>query len=317
VGVVLGAGGAVGHAFHAGVLSALADETGWDPRSADVIVGTSAGSAVAAMLRAGFSASDVAARALGRALSVEGRRLVQRSGLPPPPTAPPSPQPTVGRGAASPIRLARAFWQPWRASPGTIAAALLPEGQTPNELMSEPLRRLFGSSWPSQSLWVVAVELDSGRRVVFGRPGDPDAAVADAVAASCAIPAYFAPVTIDGARYVDGGVHSPSNADVLARETLDLVIVSSPMSTSRGVVRRGIDVPMRQLTRLALAREVAALRRRGTTVVTFQPSAADQETMAGNPLDPAKRAPVCRHVYETTTARLRRADLQRRLAALA
>ena len=151
---------------------------------------------------------------------------------------------------------------------------------------------------------------------MFGRPGAPAADVADAVAASCAIPAYFVPVTIDGSRYVDGGVHSPSNADVVANEKLDLVIVSSPMSSARGVRRQAIDVPMRQLTRLALAREVAMLRRRGTTVVTFQPNSDDQDVMAGNPLDPAKRAPVCHQVYETTTARLRRADMSRRLAAL-
>jgi NTE family protein len=315
VAIVLGAGGAVGHAFHAGVLSALADETGWDPRRADILVGTSAGSVVASMLRAGFSASDLAARALGRELSAEGRQFVQRSGLRPPPAVTPA-RPAPARGSASPVRLARAFWQPWRARPGTIAAALLPECRIPNETMSEPLRRMFGSEWPSPPLWVVAVALDSGRRVVFGREGAPATDVAAAVAASCAIPAYFVPVTIHGSRYVDGGVHSPSNADVVARETLDLVIVSSPMSSARGVRRQAIDVPMRQVSRLALAREVAALRRRGTTVVTFQPTAADQDAMAGNPLDPAKRAPVCRQVFDSTMARLHRADLKRLLALL-
>jgi NTE family protein len=315
VGLVLGAGGAVGHAFHAGLLAALADETGWDPRHADIVVGTSAGSVVAAMLRGGFRPADLAARALGQSMSAEGRRLAQRSRLPPPPTSLP-PTPRAGPGSASPRRLARAFWEPWRVRPGTIAAALLPEGLISNELMKEPLQRLFSSGWPAQSLWIVAVDLDSGRRVVFGQDGAPSADVADAVSASCAIPAYYAPVSIDGHRYVDGGVHSPSNADVMAKETLDLVIVSSPMSTARGVVRQGVDGPMRQMSRLALAREVAALRRRGTTVVTFQPSEADQAVMAGNPLDPAKRAPVCRQVYDTTIARLHRADLRRRLAAL-
>ena len=53
IGLVLGAGGVIGHAFHAGVLAALADDTGWDPRRADVIVGTSAGSIAGALLRAG------------------------------------------------------------------------------------------------------------------------------------------------------------------------------------------------------------------------------------------------------------------------
>src|SRR4051794_24014559 len=82
IGLVLGAGGATGHAFHAGVLSALAERTGWDPRTADVIVGTSAGSGVAAMLRVGLPASDMAARASGQPVSAEAARLVSRIGAP-------------------------------------------------------------------------------------------------------------------------------------------------------------------------------------------------------------------------------------------
>jgi NTE family protein len=62
IGLVLGAGGVIGHAFHAGVLDGLCDATGWDPRDAEVIVGTSAGSVVGALLRAGFSPRDLAAR---------------------------------------------------------------------------------------------------------------------------------------------------------------------------------------------------------------------------------------------------------------
>src|SRR5258708_5386455 len=65
IGLVLGAGGAVGGAFHAGVLSTLADELGWDARTAEVVVGTSAGSATGAILRAGLSPDDLARRARG------------------------------------------------------------------------------------------------------------------------------------------------------------------------------------------------------------------------------------------------------------
>src|SRR5437868_11879985 len=79
VGLVLGAGGAVGHAYHAGVLAALA-ETGWDPRSAEFIVGTSAGSIVAAFLRAGMSGADLAASSRRRPLSPAGAALMARSG---------------------------------------------------------------------------------------------------------------------------------------------------------------------------------------------------------------------------------------------
>ena len=315
VGLVLGAGGSVGHAFHAGVLTALADELRWDARCADVIVGTSAGSVAGALLRAGMSGSDLAARALDRPLSPEGQRLLARSGLRPP-VLPAQPQAGAGARPASPARLARAFWQPWRITPGSMAAALLPAGQLSAEAMRAPMSVLFGDAWPDRPLWINAVDLDRGERVVFGREGAPPAHVAEAVAASCAIPAYFAPVEIGGARYVDGGVHSPTNADVMVDAGVDLVLVSSPMSTTRTVQRRGIDAAMRHALRLALAGEVARLRSRGIAVVSFAPDAADQEVMAGNPLDPAKRAPVCRQVMATTVRRLRRADVRARLAAL-
>ena len=73
VGLVLGAGGAVGHGFHAGTLAALAEVAGWDARSADIVVGTSAGSVVGAMLRAGADPSDLFARAVGEPMSGAGR----------------------------------------------------------------------------------------------------------------------------------------------------------------------------------------------------------------------------------------------------
>src|SRR5688500_14571542 len=79
VGLVLGAGGVVGSAFHAGVLSALADDTGWDRRGAEVVVGTSAGSGTGALLRAGLPAADLAAEALGGRMSPDGARVMARS----------------------------------------------------------------------------------------------------------------------------------------------------------------------------------------------------------------------------------------------
>ena len=96
-------------------------------------------------------------------------------------------------------------------------------------MISEGIGALLPDAWPADPLWICAVRQSDGRRVVFGR-GDRRPRVADAVAASCAIPGFFAPVVIDGEAHLDGGVHSPTNADVLRGEDLDLVIVSSPMS---------------------------------------------------------------------------------------
>jgi NTE family protein len=165
-------------------------------------------------------------------------------------------------------------------------------------------------------MWICAVHLDQGRRVVFGRGDAPVTTVPDAVAASCAIPGFFQPVTIGGARYVDGGAHSPTNLDVLAGESLDLVIVSSPMSASRGAPRPAPDLAARRLFRLYLSREATAVRRAGTPVVTFQPSTEDRAVMGYNAMDPTRRAPVADQVLDTARRRLRDPALLRSLAAL-
>src|SRR5436853_1592845 len=203
IGLVLGAGGEVGHAFHAGVLAAIADATGWDARNAEVIVGTSAGSIVGSVLRAGLSPRDVAARAAGDPVSEAGRRLLARADAarehlrPIPARAPRRGLPTM----SAPGALVRAALRPWNARPGTLAAAALPAGRISTEIISVGLGALF-DRWPEAPLWINAVELRTGRRVTFGRDPAREADVASAVAASCAIPAFFAPVEIGGVRYV-------------------------------------------------------------------------------------------------------------------
>jgi NTE family protein len=317
IGLVLGAGGIVGHAFHAGVLSALAEATGWNPRSAEVIVGTSAGSRVGAMLRAGVSAGDLAAFTAGDPPSEEGARFLARLG--PPAKLPPF---TLAGllddfpAASSPRFLLRAALRPWEARFGTVLAASLPAGRVPTEEMVAGLRRALGDGWPDRPLWICAVRLDDGRRVVFGKAGAPPAAVATAVAASSAIPGFFTPVEQDGVRYVDGGVHSPTNLDLVEGLGLDLVLVSSPMSTVGGALRFSADFPGRLLSRLRLAQEARRVRAAGTVVVAFQPNAADQLVMGSNAMDPSRRRPVVHQVRESVLRRLERAEFRERLSAL-
>jgi NTE family protein len=321
IGLVLGAGGVVGHAFHAGVLAELAAASGWDPRDAEVVVGTSAGSVVGALLRAGVSPADIAARATGEALSPEGARLAaQADNAGPRPSIPSRPPRRPGRlpRMSSPGTFVRAAFPPFGlVRPGALAAAALPAGQVPTELIAAGFRSLFTAGWPDQDLWLCTVRLDNGRRVVFGR-GDTrhGVAVADAVAASCAIPAFFEPVTIGGVRHVDGGAHSPTNADLLAGRGLDLVIVSSPMSVAGNRLRPSLDLPARRLSRLYLGQEAARIRRRGTPVLAFQPAAADLAAMGLNAMDPARREPVTRQARESTRRRLERPDVRDRLELL-
>ena len=213
-GLVLGAGGVIGHAWHAGVLAGLAEGTGWDPRRADRVVGTSAGSVVSAILRAGLHPADIFARATGQPVSEEGRQIVVRGfGTSGPVTPPPFRRPPVTRlSPAAPRTVLRAL-NPLNPRLGLLTGAL-PRGTTDTATISEGIGRLHAGGWPEQPLWVCAVRLRDGSRVVFGRDRT-DAPVGQAVAASCAIPGYYAPVSIDGVDHVDGGVHSPTNADVV------------------------------------------------------------------------------------------------------
>jgi NTE family protein len=139
--------------------------------------------------------------------------------------------------------------------------------------------------------------------------------VGEAVAASCAIPGYFAPVRVAGTRYVDGGAHSLTNVGELARLELDLVVVSAPMSRA-GRLRAVPGMLVREVARLELGVEARRVRQRGTPVIAFQPTVADQGAAGRNFMDPRRQATVARQARESTLRRLERADVHERLALL-
>jgi NTE family protein len=254
-----------------------------------VIVGTSAGSVTAAGLRGGLPPRDLAARALADPLSADGAAVIARAGLTPRPAALPSGgRALVGR-PADPGVLARALRRPWRARPGAVIAGLLPAGSVPTDDIVAATDALHPGGWPAAT-WVCAAELGHGSLTVFGRPDAPSASIGQAVAASCAIPGFFAPVDIGGVRYVDGGVVSPTNAAVVTRERFDLVLISAPMAIGRP----------------ALTLEIAALRRTGTVVHAFTPTAEDRRAMGVNAMDASRRAGTTRAVLASTTRALAR-----------
>lgn len=314
IGLVVSAGGAVGYAFHSGVLAAIARATGWDPRGADLVVGTSAGALVAALLRAGFPASDLAARILGEPLSEEAGRMIGRLG--PPQEFPGWLAARPGRGMASAPLLRRGLTRPGSVGLGALVAAALPPGRISAAPLSEAVRRAFGNGWPQKTTWICAVDLAEGRRVVFGRPGVPQPDLGDAVAASCAIPAYFEPVLIEGRRYVDGGVRSATNLDLVAGQRLDLVIVSSSMSGSLTSLAGSLGLPVRAASRVRLVREAAAVRRSGTDVVIFEPTAEDLRTMGLNLMDGGRSPEVASQALRSTNRRLETDGLGDRLRLL-
>ncbi|QYG94906.1 patatin-like phospholipase family protein [Iamia sp. SCSIO 61187] len=316
VGLVLGAGGLVGQAYQAGVLAALEHDLDWDPRTADVIVGSSAGSITATLLRLGVPATDLAAFAVEAPLSVEGA-LLSVLGDAPPDLAPFAVRDLVRPWhVPSPALVARSLRRPWAFRPTVAALTLLPAGRVDIEGEAEALATATdGQPWPD-GLWIATVRRRDGARVVFGRPGAPPASLPKAVTASCSIPGYFRPVRIDGAEHVDGGVHSSTNADVLRAEGLDLVVVVASMSVAGGWAPTP-DAVVRRAVHRRLEREVARLRRRGTEVVRVEPSARVLRAMGVNAMADDRAEDVVREAFLDTGRRTADPRVAARLAVLA
>lgn len=312
VALVLGAGGIAGASWHAGALAAL-QERGWDARRADLMVGTSAGSGTAAVLRLGVPPSDLLAGALGRPMSSEGAAYAEKAGpmraIPTPPVGGRVPLPS------SPAMAVRALTSGRIPRPIALGIGLLPEGRVPTDVVGERLRRAHEEQWPDRPTWICAVRLSDGRRVVFGRD-EHDVHVATAVEASSAIPAFFAPVEHAGERYVDGGVHSPTNADLVADGGFDLVVVSSPMSATRTALRRPRWSGARGLHAATLAREVGRIRAAGTPVLVLQPGPEVVDAVGANAMDASRRADVAQIAHEAVRRHLESPRLQDRLALL-
>lgn len=283
VGLCLGAGGLGGQAYHAGVLAALELDLGWDARTTDLLVGTSAGAVTGAMLRLDSSPFDLASWVTGRPWSpnqllLEGFASV-RDDLPP----------LNLRTFFRPWRLpAMRTWVPigrqsWPLRPMAILSSMLPPGRTAMEdLLAHHMAGGIGDDWP-EDLWICAVRRQDGHRVVFGQQLDTPVQLSSAIAASACIPGYFTPVTINGQQFLDGGIHSPTNADLLAANHLDVAIIVSPMSGGDGRV----DRMLRRFAQRRLSTEIELLERDGTRTVVFEPGPEASRAMGLNPMAPA------------------------------
>jgi len=283
-----------GTAFHAGVIDALHEATGWDARTASLIIGTSAGSTSGALVRAGIPPEDFVPHMNGEPVSEVTTRILtksrQASGQRGTTTQVPSQKASWSPKPAAAHLVGKAIRDPRSVRPLTALAGLLPVGATTTTDISRSFDAMHPYLWPRADLWICASQLSTGQRVVFGRD-DIKATVGQAVAASCAIPGYFEPVSIDGKKYVDGGVYSFNNLDLVTNEGFDLVIVSAPMSTADFGSPRG-DLPLRAGARHQLQREIVAVRASGTPVIALEPTAADRRAMGYRPMDPSRRGSI-------------------------
>ncbi|HEX6538980.1 MAG TPA: patatin-like phospholipase family protein [Candidatus Dormibacteraeota bacterium] len=319
-GLVLGAGGGTGRAFNAGVLAALDDMLGIDARAARVVIGTSAGAVDGALVRAGIAPRDLFDRIATGQCSPAGAELFASI---PDWEEPEEVGPPVPWRPSSPARLAALARRPWHVLPrtlGTVVAAVMPLGRRSTDVVEGALHPLHPERWPGLPLWVCAVRLDDGRRVVFGRDADvPDTTVGRAVAASCAMPGYFAPVDIGGARYVDGGMFSTTNADLLAGSGLDLVIITAPNTMVPGARGPSADAMFRSSCRILTRHEAVTVRRAGSAVLLLAPSADDVRAMGtvSDSMSSLHLAEVALQAYESTLRRLSHGPLADAVASVA
>ena len=312
VGLVLGAGGVAGGAWLTGALDAIATQTGWDPASADRIVGTSAGSVIGAFTAAGVPPWFMVAHSRGEVfdglIGPDGRPAADarrdggavfklHRGLPP-----------VGPGS---WRLAASSMaRPLRHTPLEVMVGWLPRGPISTEPLKDVVRRSIPAGWVDHpSYWAVACDYATGKRVPFGRDDAPRADTADAAAASCAIPGFYRPVQIGGRRYVDGGVRSASNLDLLRGLGLDLVICLNP--TSSLAPGGGLHPLERfaQLNRSASGRrlgyEARRLRDSGTEVLLIQPNREDLDVIGRNLMSGRRRHEIIETARRTVAHALR------------
>jgi NTE family protein len=281
--LVLGVGGILGEAWMWGYLGGAQQAAGEDFRGARQLIGTSAGSIVAARLAGG---EDPRRREERIAWDGESEPERRSGGL----RAALERASRISLGAFSPLAAPALS----AATPGgALARAAVLARVPPGRIELHDLRSRIAALAPrfDGSLQIVAVDRGSGRRVAFGSDGAPEASVAEAVAASCAIPGYFAPVEIGGREYVDGGVWSPTNLDLARAGRGDRVLCLVPtaaMGTSPGIALRGLAAGWR----LATSVEAAAARRRGATVEIVGPDAGSAHAIGGDLMNPGRRPAV-------------------------
>src|SRR4051812_6333983 len=253
--LVLGGGGLLGEAWMVGLLAGIEDATGADLRDCRAFVGTSAGSVVSASLAAGRSP-----RRPGKKRAYAARPVEDPAG-PPSPFAAVSANPVAANLLVSAGLVGAAVGAPVRA----FGLRALPKGRISNAAFGRDVDR-WGASFEDGRLRICAVDLDSGRRVVFGSRSAPAASVGQAVAASCAIPGVFRPVEIGGRRYVDGGAWTPTNGDAAPAGRGDGVLLLEPTAVVLHGALHG-----------ATALEATALRAHGAVVRTVVPDARAAE----------------------------------------
>lgn len=282
--LVIGCGGVLGGAWSIATLDALQQQLGWDARTADVLIGTSSGAVLSALLGAGLPVERLLASQRGEAPDCVWDHDRDTGGVVPP--LPAADWPALSLARLGLRREIPAF---------TAATGLLPRGRAD----MRPFMKLIDSVVPSghwaphPATWIVGVDVASGQRVAFGREDAPQMPLNLAVCASYGVPGWCPPVAWQGRSYLDGGIASPTSADLLLGRGITEAIVLSPMAS------RETDRPRSPLARIErrvrrhmttiVDRETAQLERAGIRVIRLDPGPEDLAAIGYNLMDHRRR----------------------------
>ncbi len=306
---VFGGGGVLGFAWIVGALTAIQHELGVAPGADDLMIGTSAGAVAAGLLAGGIDVDSMRRHQLGTPLPDDPSiswDYDQDSGgsLPPRP----------GWRPGSPRLVWGGLRHPGHVPPVVALSGLLPAGRGTLEPIAKMVAHVARGSgqpagWPARQTWIVATDYASGSRTAFGQSDAPPAELADAVCASCAIPAWYAPVHIGGRAYIDGGTVSNASVDLVPHGRFDEVFVLAPMASltpdsPRMPVAR-IERRIRRSITRGVMRDVNRLRASGSRVTVLTPNIEDLAVMGANLMNPRRRLAVVRTAMLTAAAELR------------
>lgn len=311
-GLVLGGGGVLGGTWAVGALAAMEQEYGFTAGDVDVIVGTSAGSVLAALLGAGVTVPQLQQHYAEEVVTdgpLAGYDFdpVRATG---------GHRPAMPRFLlpGSPKLIGSTLRRIGQLPATTVLSGFMPEGGRTLERVGHLIDAVtpMGQWSPHPGVWVVAMDYDDGKRVVFGRAGSPVVPLSDAVMASCSIPGWFAPVHIGDHTYVDGGAVSATSIDVVAHAGLDEVYVVAPMVSfsmdePSGVGHRLERRWREEVTKMA-QREADIVRESGVAVRMVGPGPEDLVAIGANLMDGTRIRFVLETSLRTSIAAWRESD---------
>jgi NTE family protein len=307
--LVLGAGGTVGIAYHAGLLKALAD-AGLEPGAADLVVGTSAGAIVGSILRAGHDLEEVWDLAISDENPFSDEQPFFR------------PEVVFDQGWRTPVGLARrvvgsgyvlhrSVLRFPAVEPPRVLQRFYRGGVSSATEQRCEFARWTGEEWPSDALALCTFDIVTGRRVVLGEPGPRRPALPDAMRAASAVPTLYPPVRMGRRILIDGGVSSSTNLDVAVAAGAKLIVVAAPLAYDPS------DPPSlhlrlaRELFQRALSCELRRAADAGARVLVIRPDAEEARGHGLNFMRSGEQIGTAELSYQRTAQVLRTNEVRR------